>query len=130
MKGYIYIALPTDGNMNSIKIGYTTNSLRERMQKGAKSRKFSIVAAVGVNDEDYFIKDMTVLLQAVESMVHYKATDSGLLRMVSHDWMQCTEEAWASIEEMLEGRILEGLIYKAFEIVDIRVSKYLATITL
>ena len=56
MKGYIYIALPTDGNMNSIKIGYTTNSLRERMQKGAKSRKFSIVAAVGVNDEDYLMK--------------------------------------------------------------------------
>lgn len=130
MKGYIYIALPTDGNTNTVKIGYTTNSLKERMQKGAKSRKFSIVSAIGIKDEAPHINDITALLQAVEALAHYNAIRSGLVRMVSHDWMVSTSTAWISIADLLEGGIFEGLVYKAIDTIEPRLNGYTQTVKL
>lgn len=130
MKGYIYIALPTDGNTNTVKIGYTTNSLKERMQKGAKSRKFSIVSAIGIKDEAPHINDITALLQAVEALAHYNAIRSGLVRMVSHDWMVSTSTAWVSIADLLEGGIFEGLVYKAIDTIEPRLNGYTQTVKL
>lgn len=130
MKGYIYIAISTDGSLDRIKIGYTTNTLKERMEKGAKGRKFRIVSAVGIKKEAPYINDITALLQAVEALAHYNAIRSGLVRLISHDWMASTSSAWVSLADLLEGGIFEGLIYKAIDTIEPRLTGYLQTIKL
>lgn len=129
-QGFAYIAIPTDGSTETVKLGYTTNTLKERMKKGAKGRKFRIVSAVGIKKEAPHINDIVALLQAIETVAHYNAIRSGLVRMISHDWMASTSSAWVSLADLLEGGVFEGLIYKAIDTIEPRLNGYLQTIKL